>query len=188
MLLMETSTRWVTFFSQSGQEILELSKRLGRFPDLILTNQCDPTKICDELFIRGVTYLESNQVEEYEKYLVEGDLITLHGFLRIVPAEVCERYRTIYNGHPGLITAYSNLKGKDPQLKAYQLKLTRIGSVVHLCTPELDSGCILSLRSTTIPLDSSLDTYYNSLRATSLDAWLAFFDSIINKRELRCYP
>ena len=38
------------------------------------------------------------------------------------PGEVCEK-RNIYNGHPGLITQYPQLKGKDPQQKAIDLGL-----------------------------------------------------------------
>jgi folate-dependent phosphoribosylglycinamide formyltransferase PurN len=45
-------------------------------------------------------------------------IVTLHGWLRVIPAYVCERSR-IYNGHPGLITKYPELKGKDPQVRAF---------------------------------------------------------------------
>ena len=30
---------WVAFFSQTGSEIVEVSKLLGRWPDLIVTNE-----------------------------------------------------------------------------------------------------------------------------------------------------
>ena len=29
---------WIAFFSQTGSEIVELSKQLGRKPDLVVTN------------------------------------------------------------------------------------------------------------------------------------------------------
>ena len=31
--------KWVTFFSQTGSEIAEISKQIGRWPDLIITNE-----------------------------------------------------------------------------------------------------------------------------------------------------
>ena len=30
---------WVTFFSQTGSEIYKISKKLGRVPDIIVTNK-----------------------------------------------------------------------------------------------------------------------------------------------------
>ena len=51
-------------------------------------------------------------------YLVNNlkhDLITLHGYLRIIPENICKQCKHIYNGHPGLINMYPELKGKDPQ-------------------------------------------------------------------------
>ena len=36
---MKRNLIWKTFFSQSGSEIYEISNRIGRFPDAILTNK-----------------------------------------------------------------------------------------------------------------------------------------------------
>ena len=32
-------TRWITFFSQTGSEIADLSEEMGRWPDIIITNE-----------------------------------------------------------------------------------------------------------------------------------------------------
>ena len=50
---------------------------------------------------------------------VDNTLITLNGWLRIVPPDKCAKYN-IYNGHPGLITKYPELKGKDPQQRMWE--------------------------------------------------------------------
>ena len=33
------SKPWITFFSQTGSEIVEISKSLNRWPDVIITNE-----------------------------------------------------------------------------------------------------------------------------------------------------
>ena len=33
--------KWIAFFSQTGSEIVELSKSIGRKPDLLVTNNVD---------------------------------------------------------------------------------------------------------------------------------------------------
>jgi folate-dependent phosphoribosylglycinamide formyltransferase PurN len=76
--------------------------------------------------------------------------------MRIVPADVCSVYE-MYNLHPGLISKYPELKGKDPQHEAFESKKRKyddIGCVIHKVTPELDSGEIIMERSTS-------NTFYN---------------------------
>ena len=33
------ATKWITFFSQTGSEIADISESLGRWPDVIVTNE-----------------------------------------------------------------------------------------------------------------------------------------------------
>ncbi len=158
--------KWVALFSQTGSEIETLSNKIGRVPDTILTNNkkyegnLDPL-VSDHAAI--MKYIDLNH-----KY----DLITLHGYLRIIPEDVCRGCRYIFNGHPGLINMYPELKGKDPQerIKPY-MKL--IGSVVHKVTAEVDAGEIVS----NIAVKNNRFDYYNILRETSLEAWEQFFEN-----------
>ena len=98
---------WVAFFSQTGSEIVELSKSIRRKPDLLVTNNFEE-KIKFHPGIRdlGVTILSAkhdllmNYVRNQGVYNVPQTLISLHGYLRILPADICEKYE-IYNGHPG---------------------------------------------------------------------------------------
>ena len=41
--------KWICFFSQTGSEIVEVSKRLKRLPDFIITNNNDKNKWCKEI-------------------------------------------------------------------------------------------------------------------------------------------
>ena len=67
----------------------------------------------------------------------------------------------IYNLHPGLITKYPELKGKDPQKKVFEMlnRPAKVGCVLHRATAEVDSGEILMETST-------LHTFYGEKSLT----------------------
>jgi len=138
--------KWYTLFSQTGSEIYQISERLGCYPDMILCNKQDDFDSINQDLIGKAPIIftdEKPTVNQYLHYLPEDALVTMHGWLKIVPGEVCEK-RTIYNGHPGLITKYPELKGKDPQKKAVQLNHATAGYVIHQATAELDGGPIVA--------------------------------------------
>ena len=157
---------WIAFFSQTGSEIAELAENLGRWPDRIITNNrpehlrtIDP-RIEDKGYF---TFNNKPTLEEYKDLLLyfPEALITLHGWLRVLPAEICENYN-VFNGHPGLITKYPELKGKDPQIKAFNLKHEVMGCVIHKVTAGVDEGKILK------------EIYWNAWNISEEDMWKTF--------------
>lgn len=170
----------ICLFSQTGSEIADLIQQSGLKVDLILTNYRPAhTRVIDARIVDRVVYLSNNPTaEEYRHYFdkFKDPIITLHGWLRIVPGEVCSDYE-IYNGHPGLILEdeYPELKGKDPQQKAYDLKLPYSGCVIHQVTSEVDEGhVILSKR---VFIDKlSLSEIFLKLRECSLELWTIFLN------------
>lgn len=164
--------RWITLFSQTGKEIADISDKIGRFPDLILSNN----RCLDEIDSRirdKVTLLSKIPTEEeYFSILEKTDLVTLHGFLRILPPNICNTF-TIYNGHPGLITRFPFLKGKDPQKKAYDLQLGSSGCIIHRVTPEVDEGKVIKSKEILIK-NLTLEEIFIILRSTSLELWIEF--------------
>lgn len=117
--------KWYALFSQSGTEIVEISNRLCRWPDQIITNQKDDNRINKQIDRSKLNTIRETLTDDvYKSFLGDSTdkIVTLNGWLRIVPPSICEDY-TIYNGHPGLITKYPQLKGKDPQEKAVRLGL-----------------------------------------------------------------
>jgi len=143
---------WVALFSQSGSEIADISDTLGKKPDLVITNrrpehlrQID-SRITSQDFILHETAnkpKEKNLKSIFEQYSKDSELIvTLHGWLRIMPPDICEQYK-IYNGHPGLITKYPELKGKDPQVRMMNGSYDTMGCVLHEVTAGVDEGEIL---------------------------------------------
>ena len=139
----------IAFFSQTGTEIVDLAESLGRWPDLIVTNQrpAGLRVINKKLKEADVLVTVSNRpsVSELEEVIgyYKDPIVTLHGWLRVMPPSICEKY-TIFNGHPGLITEYPELKGKDPQIRAFEGKYPVIGCVLHRVTAGVDEGRVIA--------------------------------------------
>lgn len=143
---------WITFFSQTGSEITNVSAFFNITPACIVTNRDNLKNVNPWITAQSenkkvpIVHLPSKpSVSDYLNVLKEykDPLITLHGYLRIVPKEICEKYE-IYNLHPGLITKYPDLKGKDPQERAFRKQYPTIGCVIHRVIPEVDSGEIMA--------------------------------------------
>ena len=167
--------KWITFFSQTGSEIMNVIEKTGREPDLIVTNRVDLNGVNLKLLNKYKSKIRQlpnrPTVNDYynlinkNRNLFDNCIITLHGYLRIIPDFMCENYR-IYNLHPGLITKYPILKGFNPQEKAFRLKLPTSGSVIHKVTPVLDSGKILKSIEVDIK-NLSLDEVYDKIHKSS---------------------
>lgn len=164
----------IALFSQTGSEIVNIAKEVNRWPDLIITNDRPPNRRQMHVDIRDrVTVVENNPtVETYTSLFskFENPVITLHGWLRIIPKEVCEKYE-IYNNHPGDIKHFPELKGKDPQKRAYDLGLSSSGNTLHKVTPEVDSGKIID--STMVNIKGlSLSEIFHILHYDATQLWI----------------
>lgn len=183
-------TKWITFFSQTGGEIANISQSIGRWPDLVVTNKQDTSDInvylrehCWDkiyklpLWPKEIDYMKMADMLGYsilnEKWK-EDVLVTLHGYLRILPADFCDKTK-IFNGHPGLITRYPELKGFNPQKKAWELKHKDIGCVIHQVIPELDSGPIVA-KSAIINEFNNFDDMVRGLHNESTNLWIEFLN------------
>jgi len=167
---------WVAFFSQTGSEIVEVSKLLGRWPDLIITNERpDHLRKIHPALEGKVAFVENKPTDE-EFSMILGQygnpLVTLHGWLRVMPPDICNRFE-IYNGHPGLITEYPELKGKDPQQKAFDLGLKSSGCVIHRVTEGVDEGEILRSRKVSIR-GLEIGELFHILHSISISLWVDF--------------
>ena len=166
-------------------EISQVSERLGRAPDMVLCNKQDDFDSINQDLIRKAPMIFTDKkptVEEYLDYIPEGALVTMHGWLRIVPGQVCEQ-RTIYNGHPGLITKYPELKGKDPQLKAVELGHNVGGCVIHQATAELDGGPIVAVSEDVCLNGLTTDQVFEDLHVASVNMWVNFLTNKLNNEE-----
>jgi len=174
---MKKYRNWVALFSQTGSEIVELSKVLNKKPDFVITNanldEINPNIEVD--FRINNEEAKTLDILDNIEFDTNNTLITLNGWLRIVPPDKCRKYN-IYNGHPGLITKYPELKGKDPQQRAWDNidNYNKVGSVVHKVVEEIDAGKVICEEMVPTSYIGSLDGTYDALRATSFTAWYRF--------------
>ena len=181
---MQIKRPWIVFLSQSGQEVYNIMSFFKRKPDAIITNRQDDIGLFipllqekDEGKLNWITLPKNPEPNDYKKVLkrFKNPVITLHGYLRILPKEICAKYE-IYNLHPGLITEYPELKGKDPQKRAIEANHPRVGCVIHRVIPEVDEGeIIMSNAINTLTVDK--DRLYLNLRSMSTVMWYDFFQN-----------
>lgn len=182
---------WICCFSQTGSEIHNLSNALGRYPNAIITNKqthdttntnlLDVTKFREHKLNTIIWHqLQSKPVlADYERILSNytNPIMTLHGYLRIVPKEMCDKYE-IYNLHPGLINMYPELKGYNPQERAFTGGYKKAGCVIHKVTPGVDEGEIMATGEVNIE-DLTLVQVYESLHDCAFETWKNFLTDIM---------
>lgn len=183
---MENSRPWIALYSQTGSEIVRICSKESIKPTLIISSkENNLTLIKDQLPEVTVISIKNNQdlIPIFDRY--KDPLITLHGWLKILPENICNQYE-IYNGHPGLITKYPDLKGKDPQIRAWSLiengKMDEAGCVLHRVIPQVDEGEIISVKKIVIEkLDYS--SFVTNLRDASIDLWVEFLKTKLYGKE-----
>ena len=174
---------WVAFFSQTGAEIADIAESLDRWPDVIITNKRpDHLRTIDSRLEGKVTFVPNRpSKDDYFKITksLRHPIMTLHGWLRVVPAEFIERYsHSIFNGHPGLITKYPELKGKDPQVRTFEGKYPVAGAVIHKVVAGVDEGKVI-MEEKFNAINLSLDELFRILRDRSLFMWTNFLKKVL---------
>lgn len=201
---MAKSKQWIALFSQTGGEIDHLVNTLLQKPDVILTNNMDPS-VTDKFVAKGIKVVQmpAPQINGWlrtNEFVEEGALITAHGYLRLIPEDVIKHLEVIkktkiYNGHPALITLYPELKGLDPQERVYEGfragKYHVIGSVIHEMTGEVDDGkVIMTSQDIAVQPDpgTSKEQMYKWIYYISYRAWSAFLYAELSERrgEMQC--
>ena len=181
--------KWIAFFSQTGSEIADLSKALGKWPDVVVTNtrpenlRTIDSRITEKIGDDLIFLPNKPTVESYKAILRDKDaVITLHGWLRVMPPELCEKF-TMFNGHPGLITDYPELKGKDPQIRTWEGIKKDIyptaGCVIHRVTAGVDEGKVLSFERFSTWDIATLDELFKVLKDRSLYLWINLLTGIV---------
>ena len=170
--------RWVTFFSQTGNEIANIANRLFHCPDVIITNKELIDGIDNNLLKIGYNRMyfipKKPTIEEYEAALEDAgvtpdnSVITLHGYLRVLPSELCKKYNII-NCHPALISHFPELKGLDPQKRS--LTYDFIGTTLHKVIAAVDEGDIISEKKINNNF-SSVEEIIHVLKLESQKLWI----------------
>ena len=185
--------KWVAFFSQTGSEIVNVSKAINRWPDLVVTNKQDDKTTHVELVQRvrqkdtelltlpsWPKEMDYTRAADELNYSILNDawrenvFVTLHGYLRILPPDFT-RSSNIFNGHPGAIHIHPELKGLDPQKKAWKENHIRVGCVIHKVIPELDDGPIVEKCLINNNFETFIDLL-DALHVASSELWINFLN------------
>lgn len=174
---------WIALYSHTGSEICNISTRLSKQPDLVITNNSVGN---DKLTCQSVKTSPRPAAVDYRTIFDTVDsnpIITLHGWMRVVPAEICNEYE-IYNLHPGLITQYPELKGKDPQERVFNmLNIPQyVGCVIHRAVAEVDSGEVIMSRKV-LNTHPSAQILSHALHDMAGDMWVDFFEKGLYNNE-----
>lgn len=175
---------WVALFSQSGRELISLYEKFGYAPEVILTNSRKADAGIFKLPGKLIAHTHASLMDDLAKLInTTAPVVTLHGYLRILPPDITA-HPLIYNGHPGLITKYPNLKGKDPQETVWMNlhQYDEMGAVVHKVTNEVDGGEILVAKSIPVVQDLTKEQVYAALKMAQQEAWMEFFNREYWKR------
>lgn len=167
---------WIALYSHTGSEICNIAKQLESQPDLVITNSEQVNKKITAHTVKTSSRPSAVDYRTIFDTVDSNPIVTLHGWMRIVPGEICDEYE-IYNLHPGLITQYPELKGKDPQERVFNmLNIPQyVGCVIHRAVAEVDSGEIIMSRRVlnTYP---SAQILSHALHDMAGDMWVDFFE------------
>lgn len=161
---------WIALFSNSGTELAEVIERTGVWPDIIFLDKFRTA--VDKRIMAKVRYSTHDGIKEYLRNCPKDTLVTLHGYLRILPEE-CITNET-YNIHPGDIVKYPELRGIHPQKKALDLGLPTTGVIIHRVDAGVDTGQIQMLSVVGIREDADEASLINDLRNVGIDMWVSF--------------
>ena len=169
--------KWVALFSHTGSEIARLCETINLWPTEIITDNFNVEEWNKNIPEELVTIMNPDAIHNGLRFTKERQFVTLHGYMKIIPADVCELH-DIYNGHPGAINLYPELKGKDPQERSWENrdKYEYIGSVIHKVTPGIDEGEVVGYVYTDNDCQSK-EQMYNVLKDCSYESWIDFIRS-----------
>ena len=95
-----------------------------------------------------------------------------------MPPSICKEY-SIFNGHPGLITEYSHLVGKDPQIRAFREKLPVMGCVIHKVVAGVDEGPVIAEERFNA-FQITEEEMWEVTKDRSLHLWRNFIKKLVN--------
>ena len=178
---------WYGLFSHTGSELEKLIESdavdiplYAAITDNIdyvgnLPNLCK----CYKLYSRG----DVNWMLKQNHMVEDNSLITLNGYMGIVPSDVLRNLRLrgckVYNIHPAPIQLYPELRGKDPQERMYEgiqkREYNYIGVVIHEVDEGVDTGKIVHWILQMADHGMTKDELYERLHELGTQAWESFF-------------
>ena len=180
--------KWYSLFSHTGQETTDLAKML--YPDVELV-----VAITNNSRYEGpLPCIKLTLAKYINEWLMEpgnvepGSIVTLNGYMRIIPEEVINYLHSIncrlLNIHPAPIQLYPDLRGKDPQERLYEGiqsgKYHYIGVVIHNVDAGVDTGSIVNWSTEFADPNMTKDELYQRLHDIGTKLWLEVFKEVAN--------
>lgn len=174
--------KWYSLFSHTGKETENLVRQ-GCMPlELAITNNRDyrGSLPCEFRYDFG----RVNDFLTSPGLVRPGSLITLNGYMGVLPGYVLEYLDSIhcqvYNIHPAPIQVYPELRGKDPQERLYEGLRNGtygyIGAVIHKVDTGVDTGEIVHQKLKMPPVCFTKEDIYRELHELGTQMWVEFFE------------
>lgn len=180
--------KWYSLFSHTGSETkaLHLSEQVPVRLEAAITNNWDYSGNLASLgtkLYRLASKEDINWMLKQPHLVEDNSLITLNGYMGIVPADVLDNLRSrgckVYNIHPAPIQFYPELRGKDPQERMYEgiqkREYAYIGVVIHEVDAGVDTGKIVHWVLQLTDHSMTKDELYERLHEMGTQAWESFF-------------
>lgn len=180
--------KWYSLFSHTGSETkaLHLSEQVPMRLEAAITNNWDYSgdlASLDTKLYRLASKEDINWMLKQPHLVADDSLITLNGYMGIVPADVLENLHSrgckVYNIHPAPIQQYPELRGKDPQERMYEgiqnHEYRFIGVVIHEVDAGVDTGKIVHWILQLADPCMTKDELYERLHDLGTEAWESFF-------------
>lgn len=161
--------------SSSGKTVAWLHNQMiaGRLTDYKIVGVFNPSGVVKAMNMQAVPfpiYTETDWEEVEEKLTrIAPDLIILSGLIRLVPADLCDKF-TFVNLHPGDPNVFPGL---DPQKQAFEAGVRQVCNTIHHVTRELDKGPIIAQQQMTISdaCATSAEGYATYMHNCSFALW-----------------
>lgn len=181
-------TKWYSLFSHTGNETWALARSEDVSLKLVAaitnnTRYAGPLRYSGHSMYKADSFAAVNKLLCSSDVVEDGSLITLNGYMGIVPADVLrnlkERGCKVYNIHPAPIHLYPELRGKDPQERMYEGIQNReynyIGVVIHEVDEGVDTGKIVHWVLQLVDPSMTKEELYERLHELGTQAWESFF-------------
>ena len=180
--------KWYSLFSHTGRETesLVFSDDVDLQLEAAITNNMQYdlrlARLGSRLYLVPTTK-EINWLLKQVQVIEDNSLITLNGYMGIVPADVLRNLKLrgckVYNIHPAPIHLYPELRGKDPQERMYEgiqkREYNYIGVVIHEVDEGVDTGKIVHWVLQLADHGMTKDELYERLHELGTQAWESFF-------------
>lgn len=180
--------KWYSLFSHTGQETATLTWMM--YPDVkLVTAITNNSKYEGPLPCTKLTSAKAiNEWLMKPGNVAPGSIVTLNGYMRIIPEEVISYLHSIncrlLNIHPAPIQMYPDLRGMDPQERLYEGiqsgKYQYVGAVIHNVDAGVDTGALVNWSLELADPNMTKNELYQHLHDIGTRLWLEVFQEVVN--------